>query len=241
MSDTSAVKALTFDVFGTVVDWRGSIARDLGAFGRKKGLNVDWAEFTDEWRAAYRPTLNRVIAGELPWARLDDLHRGVLDRLLRQFKIAGLSEAEKDYVNKVWHRLDPWPDSVPGLTRLKKKFLIATLSNGNVALLANMAKRAGLPWDCVLSGELFKAYKRDPKVYVGACDMLGLKPPEVIMEAAHGDDLDAARRQGMKTGYVPRPGEYAPGREPGVKIEGGYDVEAGDFLDLAAKLGAQSS
>lgn len=237
MGDVPAVKALTFDVFGTVVDWRGSIAADLGAFGRKKGLNVDWAEFTDEWRAAYRPTLNKVIAGELPWAKLDDLHRGVLDRLLRQFGIEGLSEAEKDHVNKVWHRLDPWPDSVPGLTRLKKKYLIATLSNGNVALLANMARHAGLPWDCILSGELFKGYKRDPRVYLGACDLLGLRPREVMMVAAHGDDLDAARRQGMRTAYVPRPTEYAPGREPKIAPEGGYDVEAKDFLDLAAKLG----
>ena len=236
--DPAQVKALTFDVFGTVVDWRGSIAADLGAFGHKKGITADWVEFTNEWRAAYRPMLNKVIAGETPWAKLDDLHRGALEKLLRQFGIAGLSEADKDYVNKVWHRLDPWPDSVPGLMRLKKKYLIATLSNGNVALLTNMAKRAGLPWDCVLSAELFRAYKRDPKVYIGACEMLGLQRHEVMMCAAHGDDLDAARKQGLKTAYIPRPGEYASGREPKVKAEGGYDVEAKDFINLAAKLGA---
>lgn len=238
MGDISGVKALTFDVFGTVVDWRGSIAADLGAFGREKGITADWGEFTNEWRAAYRPTLNKVIAGELPWAKLDDLHRGTLDKLLKRFGVKGLTEAEKDYVNKVWHRLNPWPDSVPGLTRLKRKYLIATLSNGNVALLTNMAKRAGLPWDCVLSAELFHAYKRDPKVYIGACEMLGLQRHEVMMCAAHGDDLDAARKQGLKTAYIPRSGEYAPGREPKIAPEGGYDVEARDFIDLAAKLGA---
>ncbi|MGQ0677542.1 MAG: haloacid dehalogenase type II [Rhodospirillales bacterium] len=232
------VKALTFDVFGTVVNWRTSIIKDLEGFGRGKGITADWAGLVDDWRGAYRPTLNKVIAGELPWAKLDELHRGVLDKLLERYGVKGLSEPDKDHINKAWHRLNPWPDSVAGLTRLKKKYLIASLSNGNVALLANMAKHAGLPWDCILSAELFKAYKRDPKVYRGACTMLGLKPREVMMVAAHGDDLDAARRQGMRTGYVSRPGEYAAGREPEVEIEGGYDVEAKDFLDLAAKLGA---
>lgn len=237
-ADLSQVKALTFDVFGTVVDWRKSIVADLSAFGAKKAIAADWAGLTDDWRGAYRPTLNKVIAGELPWAKLDDLHRGVLDGLLAKYGVKGLSEEEKDHVNKVWHRLNGWPDSVPGLTRLKKKFFIATLSNGNVALLANMGKHAGLPWDCILSAELYRGYKREPKIYIGACETLGLKRHEVMMVAAHGDDLDAARKQGLKTAYVPRPGEYAPGREPQVKAEGNYDVEAKDFLELAAKLGA---
>ena len=236
--DPAQVKALTFDVFGTVVDWRTSIIADLEGFGRKKGIKADWTGLTDDWRGAYRPTLNKVIAGELPWAKLDDLHRGVLDSLLEKYGVRGLSEPEKDHINKVWHRLNGWPDSVPGLTRLKKKYFITTLSNGNIALLANMGKHAGLPWDCILSAELFRAYKRDPKVYVGACDLLGLQRHEVMMAAAHGDDLDAARKQGLKTAYIPRPGEYAAGREPKIKAEGGYDVEAKDLVDLAAKLGA---
>jgi 2-haloacid dehalogenase len=237
-SGLSGVKALTFDVFGTVVDWRTSIIRDLEAFGRKKGITADWAELTDEWRGAYRPTLNKVIKGELPFARLDDLHRGTLDQLLQRFGVRGLDEADKDYVNKVWHRLHGWPDSVPGLTRLKRKYLIATLSNGNVALLTNMAKFAGLPWDCILSAELFRHYKRDPEVYIGACDMLGLRRGEVMMVAAHKDDLEAARKQGLKTAYVPRPSEYGPRKAPYPALDFVADVEAADFVDLAARLGA---
>ena len=236
-TDLSQVKALTFDVFGTVVDWRTSIIRDLEGFGKKKGITADWAELTDEWRGAYRPTLNKVIKGEIPFARLDDLHRGVLDGLLEKFGVKGLSEADKDHVNKVWHRLQGWPDTVPGLTRLKKKFLITTLSNGNVALLTNMAKFAGLPWDCVLSAELFRHYKRDPEVYMGACDMLCLPRDQVMMVAAHKDDLAAARTQGMKTAYVDRPGEYGPRPTPHPKVEHEPDVAAKDFVELAAKLG----
>lgn len=238
MSNLSQVKALTFDVFGTVVDWRTSIIRDLEAFGRGKGIKADWAELTDDWRGAYRPTLNKVIKGEIPFQRLDDLHRGVLDGLLGKFGIKGLSEADKDHMNKVWHRLHGWPDSVPGLTRLKKKFLIATLSNGNVALLTNMAKFAGLPWDCILSAELFRHYKRDPEVYIGACDMLCLPRDQVMMVAAHKDDLQAARAQGMQTAFVERPGEYGPRPAPYPKLDFTADVEAKSFVELAEKLGA---
>jgi 2-haloacid dehalogenase len=232
------VKALTFDVFGTVVDWRTSIIRDLEAFGREKGIKADWAGLTDDWRGAYRPTLNKVIKGELPFARLDDLHRGTLDRLLDKYGIKGLRETDKDHVNKVWHRLHGWPDSVPGLTRLKRKYLIATLSNGNVALLTNMARFAGLPWDCILSAELFRHYKRDPEVYIGACDMLGLARGEVMMVAAHKDDLEAARRQGLKTAFIPRPTEYGPRPAPHPRVKHAADVEAADLIDLAARLGA---
>lgn len=237
-TDLSSVKALTFDVFGTVVDWRTSIIRDLEAFGRKKGIAGDWVNLTDDWRGAYRPTLNKVIKGELPFARLDDLHRGTLDMLLDKHGIKGFSEADKDHVNKAWHRLNGWPDSVPGLTRLKRKYIIGTLSNGNVALLTNMAKFAGLPWDCILSAELFRHYKRDPEVYIGACDILGLERGAVMMVAAHKDDLQAARQQGLKTAFVPRPGEYGPRPAPYPNIDFTADVEASDFVDLAARLGA---
>ncbi len=238
-TDLSQVKALTFDVFGTVVNWRDSIIADLTAFGAKKGIKADWAELTDDWRGAYRPTLNKVLAGELPWAKLDDLHRGVLDGLLQKHGVKGLSEADKDHVNKVWHRLNGWPDTVPGLTRLKKKFFITTLSNGNVALLANMGKHAGLPWDCILSAEIFKLYKRHPMVYTSACEMLGLPPGQVMMVAAHKDDLEAARKQGMRTAYIPRPGEYGPRKAPYPDLpDFKPDVEANGLVELAQKLGA---
>jgi 2-haloacid dehalogenase len=236
--DLSAVKALVFDVFGTVVDWRSSIIADLTAFGHSKGISADWTGLTDDWRGAYRPTLNRVIKGELPFARLDDLHRGTLDGLLERFGVKGLSEAEKDHVNKVWHRLTPWPDSVPGLTQLKRKYLIATLSNGNVALLTNMARHAKLPWDCVLSAELFKAYKKEPAVYIGACEMLCLNRDEVMLVAAHKDDLLAAQQQGLRTAFIPRPGEHGPRPAPAEPPGFVPDIEAPSFVALAEKLGA---
>jgi 2-haloacid dehalogenase len=239
VADLSQVKALTFDVFGTVVNWRDSIIADLTSFGREKGVKADWVELTDDWRGAYRPTLNKVLAGELPWAKLDDLHRGVLDGLLAKQGVTGLSEADKDHINKAWHRLKGWPDTAPGLTRLKKKYFITTLSNGNIALLANMGKFAGLPWDCVLSAEIFKLYKRHPGVYTGACEVLGLKPAEVMMVAAHKDDLVAARNQGLKTAFIPRPGEYGPRKPPYPDLpDFKADVTANGLVDLADKLGA---
>ena len=199
------VGALTFDVFGTVVDWRTSLIRELTALGKAKGISVDWPKFADRWRGGYGPGMDRIRQGELPWMKIDQLHRMILDRLLVEFGVKGLTEAEKEDLNRVWHRLDPWPDAVPGLVRLKKKYIIATLSNGNVSLLTNMAKRAGLPWDCILSAELAKHYKPDREVYLMAADLLGLEPEGVMMVAANGGDLRAARSAGMKTGYVPRP------------------------------------
>jgi 2-haloacid dehalogenase len=232
------VKALVFDVFGTVVDWRSSIIADLAAFGRAKGVQADWAAFADAWRAGYQPAMDRVRKGELPWTHIDTLHRMVLDRLLVDFKLTALSEADKDHVNRVWHRLDGWPDAPEGLTRLKRKFIIGTLSNGNTSLLVNMAKHAGLPWDCVLSAETFKAYKPDPRTYLGAAEILGLKPAEVMMTAAHNSDLVAAAKQGLRTAFVARPQEYGPRQSRDVKAEHAFDVVATDFVDLAAKLGA---
>lgn len=160
------VKALTFDVFGTVVDWRGSIIREGEAMNRTRGWKVDWAQFADKWRAGYGPEMDKVRKGELPWTRIDALHRMILDRLLPEFGLTSLGEDEKDHINRMWHRLNGWPDAVAGLLRLKKKYIIATLSNGNVSLLTNMAKHAGLPWDCVLSAELSRHYKPDPESYL---------------------------------------------------------------------------
>jgi 2-haloacid dehalogenase len=236
-SDLSQVKALTFDVFGTVVDWRGSIIRDCTKFGAERGINVDWGTFADTWRGAYRPSMDRVRRGELPWTNLDTLHRMVLNELLVKFGISGLTEADIDHLNRVWHRLDPWPDSVEGLTRLRKRFILATLSNGNVALLTNMAKYGGLPWDCILSAELPKHYKPDPETYLSAADLLGLQPEQVMMVAAHKDDLRAAQRSGLKAAFVTRPYERGPDHTPDLTPDPEFDVNASDFNDLAGKLG----
>jgi 2-haloacid dehalogenase len=236
-SDLSQVKALTFDVFGTVVDWRGSIIRDCTQFGAERGINIDWGTFADTWRGAYRPSMDRVRRGELPWTNLDTLHRMVLDELLVKFGISGLSEADIDHLNRVWHRLDPWPDSVEGLTRLRKRFVLATLSNGNVALLTNMAKYGGLPWDCILSAELPKHYKPDPETYLAAAELLGLRPDQVMMVAAHKDDLRAAQRSGLKAAFVTRPHERGPNHTPDLSPDPGFDFNASDFNDLAGKLG----
>lgn len=236
--DPVQIKALTFDVFGTVVDWRSSIIADLTAFGAKRGIEADWAGLTDDWRAAYRPMLIDVVAVRRPWAKLDLLNLSALEKLLEKYGLKTLSVEDKEHINNVWQRLSPWPDVIPGLARMKRKFVLATLSNGNMALLTHLSKRADLPWDCILSAELFRHYKRDPEVYNGACDLLGLDRKQVMMVAAHKDDLDAARRQGMKTAYVARPTEYGPRPAPHPKVGHDADVDAADFVDLAEKLGA---
>ncbi len=234
-SNRFGVKALAFDVFGTVVDWRGSIIREGTEWGKAKGLQVDWAKFADGWRAGYSPAMDKVRKGTLPWMKLDALHRMILDDLLREFAITGLTEEEKDHWNRVWHRLTPWPDAVEGLARLKERYLLATLSNGNVSLLAEMAKFAGLPWDAVLSAELFHHYKPDREVYLGAADLLGCKPEEVMMVAAHAGDLNAARSCGLRTVFVSRPLENGPAGKAD-SAAGEFDVVARDFPELAAKL-----
>ena len=234
----NSVKALTFDVFGTVVDWRSSIIREGQLLSARKGFEIDWGEFADNWRAGYGPAMNKVRNGELPWTKIDDLHRMILDELVIEHGLDGLSEGELDDFNRAWHRLSPWPDTVAGLNRLKTKYVIATLSNGNVALLSNMAKNAGLPWDAVLSAELAKHYKPDPEAYLTAADLLGLSPEQVMMVAAHPGDLRAAARTGLRTAYVVRPLERGPGRIVSNNTTGEFDYTANDFLDLARQLGA---
>src|SRR5262245_48473182 len=172
------IKALTFDVFGTVVDWRTSIAREVETLARAKGLTIDAVRFADAWRGLYQPAMDRVRSGERPWTRLDDLHRESLDRLLVEFGVRGLGEDDIDHLNRAWHRLDPWPDAVPGLTRLRRRFVLATLSNGNVALMVNMARRAGLPWDAILGAEVARHYKPEPEAYLMTADFLGLRPEQ---------------------------------------------------------------
>lgn len=232
------VQALVFDVFGTVVDWRQSIIREGEKLNREKGLSVDWGQFGDAWRGQYRPSMDRVARGDLPWTNLDGLHRMALDPLLQEFGVTTLSDAEKDHLTKVWHRLNPWPDSVPGLTRLRTRFILGTLSNGNVALLTNMAKHAGLPWDCILSAELAHAYKPDPKVYRMAAELLGLQTNEVMLVAAHQSDLRAAQAVGLQAAFVPRPHEFGPNRKPDPTPDPAFNYVAADFLDLATQLGA---
>jgi len=231
------VKALTFDVFGTVVDWRSSIAREGRSLGKSLGIRADWDAFADAWRAGYRPAMDDVRSGRLPWTNIDGLHRRILERILKDSGLGNLSEAQKDHLNRAWHRLTPWPDAVRGLKRLKKGYLITTLSNGNVSLLTNMAKHAGLPWDCVLSAELFQHYKPDPEAYLGAAAILGLAPHEVMMVAAHKDDLRAAQRAGLRAAFVQRPLEFGDPGKKDLKPEKDFDVNAKDFVDLATKLG----
>jgi 2-haloacid dehalogenase len=231
------VGALTFDVFGTVVDWRGSIIREGRLLSATRGYAVDWEAFADRWRGGYGPAMNQVRRGELPWTRLDDLHRRILDELLPEFGLGGMTEQEIDHLNRAWHRLMPWPDSVGGLNRLRSRFILATLSNGNVSLLTNMAKNAGLPWDCILSAELMRHYKPDPAVYLGAADLLGLPPERVMMVAAHKSDLRAAKAQGLRTAFVARPLEWGGTREVDVEPDPEFDVSATDFYDLAERLG----
>ncbi len=228
---------LLFDVFGTVVDWRGSIIREGEELGRRNNLDVDWAAFADAWRGKYQPSMDRVRRGEVPWTNLDALHRTSLEEVLEEFGVTGLSGEEKDHLNRVWHRLDPWPDAVPGLARLKRRHVVAPLSNGNVALLTNMAKRAGLAWDLILSAELVRCYKPDPETYLLAAFLFDLPPEKVMMVAAHPDDLRAAAETGLRTAYVPRSLEFGPGVQP-EPPDPAFDVTAEDFLDLAEKLGA---
>jgi len=236
------IKALVFDVFGTVVDWRASIIREGEALSAAKSLPLDWAALADAWRAGYQPAMQRARSGAIAWTNIDSLHRVILDELIPRFGLTSLTEAERDRLNRVWHRLDPWPDARMGLARLKSRYVISTLSNGNIALLVNMAKRAGLPWDCVLSAEIMKHYKPDPEVYQGAAQLLGVAPGEVLMVAAHPSDLRGAARAGLRTALVHRPLEYGPNPNglpaPDALPDDRFDVVADDFVDLAHALGA---
>jgi 2-haloacid dehalogenase len=234
----TSIKALTFDIFGTVVDWRSTIIEEATRFGRKKGIAADWAGFADAWRSGYKPAMDRVRRGELPWMNLDALHRMILDHLLDEFEIARITEADRKRINRVWHYLKAWPDSASGLERLRKCFLVAALSNGNMALLTNLSKNAGLSWDCILSAELARHYKPDKEVYLMAANLLGLRPDQIMMVAAHEDDLLGAKRCGLRTALVPRPLEYGPDSRPHQGPDHDFDIVASDFHDLAEKLEA---
>lgn len=233
----SDVKLLVFDTFGTVVDWRSVIIEEGEQLSKAKGLKVNWAAFADEWRGAYGPSMNRVRRGELPWTKLDVLHRMSLDTLLVKHDIASaFTEPEKVHLNRVWHRGRPWPDSVPGLTRLKTRFVIAPLSNGNISLLTNMAKAGGIPWDCILGAELVRHYKPDPEAYLSPAQFFDLTPPEVMMVAAHQTDLQGPKKLGLRTAYVHRPYEGGSAGSSQMPAAGSFDLIATDMRELAGKL-----
>jgi 2-haloacid dehalogenase len=238
MPDAPDVKALVFDVFGTVVDWRSSLIADFTGWAARRGIQADWTALVDGWRAVYSASMDEVRKHpERGYVILDALHRRSLEKLVAQLAIAGLSDDDLHYLTMGWHRLNPWADSVSGLTRLKTKFIISPLSNGNVALLTNMAKHAGLPWDLVMSAELFQHYKPDPEVYLGSARLLGLEPEQVMMVAAHNYDLTAAKALGLKTAFVARPTEYGPLQTRDFRAEGDWNIVAKDFNEVADRLG----
>ena len=226
------IKVLAFDVFGTVVDWHGSLVREIDSLK----LEVSSNEFALAWRAGYRPAMQRVMASELGWTILDDLHRMILDQVLAQFGVETLTEGQKRDLNKAWHRLDPWPDSVEGLGRLKSKYTVCTLSNGNIGLLSDMAKNAGLPWDCILSAEVFRKYKPDPGTYLGVAKVFDVALEEVMLVAAHQDDLAAARDCGLKTAYIERPIEFGATQIKDVSPNSENTLHAQNIVELAAML-----
>jgi 2-haloacid dehalogenase len=231
------VKALTFDVFGTVVDWRSTVITEGKRLNADKGFEVDWPAFADAWRQAYIDQTRTIARGDQPWIIVDEMHHKALDRLLEEHGIDSLTGPEKKHFYRVWHRLDPWPDSVDGLVLLKERKIIAALSNGNMALLTNMAKNAGLPWDCILSAELAGTYKPDPRVYLKAAELLGLDPSEVMMVAAHAHDLRGAQAVGFRTAAISRPLEFGSGGQAEHFPDGEFDFVAADLVDLADQLG----
>jgi 2-haloacid dehalogenase len=239
MDPTSPPGALVFDVFGTCVDWRRGVAREVAAIATAHGVALDAFAFADAWRAMYQPAMEEVRAGRRPWTILDVLHRESLDTLVPRFGLQELDDAARGALNRAWHRLDPWPDVVPGLLRLKRRFIIAPLSNGNVALLTNMAKRAGLPWDLILGAETSGAYKPQPRAYLRAAEMLGLAPSDVMLVAAHNGDLAAARAVGLRTAFVARPAEFGAGSPQAERVAtAAWTRIAEDFVDLAVQLDA---
>ena len=234
------VRALVFDVFGTVVDWRSGVAREAAPFLARHGAaSADPHSFADAWRAEYQPAMAEVRSGRRPFTRLDVLHRENLEAILPGFGIdpAAVPAAELDELNLAWHRLDPWPDGVPGLTRLKRRFIVAPLSNGNIALMVDVAKRAGLPWDAILGAEVVRAYKPSPESYLRTAEVLALRPEEMCLVAAHNDDLAAARACGYRTAFVPRPAEHGPGQTTDLRPEADWDRIADSFELLADGLG----
>jgi 2-haloacid dehalogenase len=237
MAAKDQVKALLFDVFGTVVDWRGSVIRELTAFGNARGLKADWAEFADDWRGLYQPSMEEVRSGRRPFVILDTLHRESLLKLLDKYAIKGLAEHEIEHLVTIWHRLDPWPDVVEGLLRLKRRYIIGPCSNANIGLAVRMAKRAGLPWDVIVGAEVARAFKPTPEAYLRSAAALNLAPHEVMLVAAHNGDLAAAAKTGLRTAFVARPEEYGPKKAADVATNHTWDVTTDSFIGVADAMG----
>jgi 2-haloacid dehalogenase len=231
------VEALVFDVFGTVVDWRGSIIRQGNRFSEETGIAIDWPTLADRWRAGYRPTMDRIASGAMPWTRFHEFNRTLLVDLVRELGIRGVKARQLDELNDFWRTLDPWPDVVRGLKRLKRRFVIGTLSNGDVRTMVDIARHAGLPWDVVFSSENFRKFKPEAEVYLGAAALLGVKPDRVALVAAHKNDLRAARANGLRTAFVERPKEHGPTKRADAGPERYIDVMAKDFNELADHFG----
>jgi len=237
MAAKDNVQALLFDVFGTVVDWRSSLIEDMRRFGAERNIDADWAAFADDWRGLYQPAMEDVRSGRRPWTILDVLHRESLDKLAARYGLAGLSEPDICHINSMWHRLKPWPDTVAGLTRLKSRYIIGTLSNGNVGLLTRMAKHGGLPWDVILGAETARAYKPLPQAYLASAELLNLAPSQVMLVAAHNGDLAAAAACGLRTAFVARPTEYGPHQKRDFRADQDWDVVTDSFINLAGAMG----
>jgi 2-haloacid dehalogenase len=235
---TPLADALLFDVFGSVVDWRGSIVREGLALSQRAGAVCDWGAFADRWRRdGYLAPIGRIVRGEEVWRPVDELLSGQFELQAKEAGLLELDPAELAPLRSVWHHLEPWDDAVVGLARLAARHVVAPLSNGGFAMLTTMAKRAGLPWDCIISTELFRSYKPDPAAYLGGAALLGLDPGRVALVAAHSGDLRAARQAGLRTAYVPRPAEWGPDAPPPEAPDPSFDVVAPDFSSLAANLG----
>jgi len=232
----SQVKALLFDVFGTVVDWRGSITREMHRFGQAQQIQQDWQQFALDWRALYQPAMEAVRSGDRGYVKLDQLHRENLHQLVADYQLDGLDSSQLDHINRVWHRLQPWADTLPGMIRLRNKFVLASLSNGNIALMVNMAKHSGIPWDMILGSEIAQGYKPQDKVYLLSAEMLALEPAQCMMVAAHNDDLLKARSLGFKTAYINRPYEYGSKQKSDLQAEENWDIIAQSMTDIADTL-----
>lgn len=235
--DHSGIKALLFDVFGTVVDWRGSITRDMQRFGEAHDIKQDWQQFALDWRALYQPAMESIRAGNRGYVKLDQLHRENLQLLLESYQLDSLEETQLMHINRVWHRLRPWADTLPGMYRLKKDHVLASLSNGNIALIVNMAKHSAIPWDMILGSETSQGYKPQEKVYLHSAEMLGLTPEQCVMVAAHNDDLQAARALGFKTAYINRPYEYGAAQTKDFDAESDWEIVGESMTDVADALG----
>ena len=232
MHHSPKIKVLAFDIFGTVVDWHSSIVQEV----EHLALNIDANQFALDWRAGYRPAMDQVLSGQQPWTSIDDIHHLILDELLVKYQISTLSEAQKNDLNYIWHRLNPWPDTVAALNQLKQDYIICTLSNGNIRLLVDLAKYAKLPWDTIFSAENFKAYKPSPKTYLGVADLLNVAPRQVMMVATHQDDLAAARGCGLRTAYIERAFEYGAAQLKDSSPCIDNNLHATDLLNLVSLL-----